>query len=86
MKEEIRQINEENVRQINERMENIHVTINQKVDQNNEERKLEIAETNERLEKTNETVIQVREELQNKINNIQNENKTMVEGIQQEMS
>ena len=84
MKEEILQINEENLRQINERIENIHVTINQKVDKNNEERKQEIAETNEKLEKTNETVMQVREEIQNKINDIQNENKTMVEGLQQE--
>ena len=35
--------------------------------------------TNEKLEKTNETVAQVREEIQNKINNIKYENKTMVE-------
>ena len=59
MKEDILQIHEENVRQINEKIEKMHVTINQKVDQNNEERKLEIAETNEKLEKTNETVIPV---------------------------
>ena len=51
MKEEIRQINEENLRRINERIENVHVTINQKVDKNNEERKQEIAERNEKLEK-----------------------------------
>ena len=60
------------------------MTINQKVDKNNEERKQEIAETNEKLEKTNETVVQVCEEIQNKINNVKNENKTMVEGLQQE--
>ena len=54
------------------------------MDQNNEERKLEIAETNEKLVRTNKTVIQVREELQNKINDIQNESKTVIEEIQQE--
>ena len=36
MKEDILQIHEENLRQINEKIENLHVTINQKVDQNNE--------------------------------------------------
>ena len=45
MKEEFRQINEENLRRINGRIEQVNDTINQKIDKIDEERKQAVSYT-----------------------------------------
>ena len=84
MKEEIRQINDENLRRINGRIEQVNETINQKVDKNDEERKQEIAKTNERLEQVNETLERDRVDLGAKINHVKEGNRVQMAVIQKE--
>ena len=70
MKNEFRQINEENLKQINERIENVNEAITQKIDECNEERKREIAWTNEKVEGTKETIGQDRIDFDTKIGQV----------------
>ena len=81
MKEEFQQINEENLKQINERIENVNEAISQKIDECNEERKQEIAETNEKLERTKETIVQVRIDLDTKIGQVEESSHAQMQSI-----
>lgn len=95
LKQQIENINEsinekienpnENLRQtINEKIEQVNEIISQKVDRHNEAVKQQIAETNERLDQTNEALLQLREDILTQIKNVEDNNKIRIAVLQQE--
>ena len=59
-------------------------TLKQQLEEYREEIKQKITKTNEKIEWTNDTLIQFREETINQINNVEDNTKVRVEILQQE--
>ena len=66
---------------INERVANVNETLNKRVDNNEAEVRQQITETKVGLEKTDETIIQLRVEVEARINQIENNNDTRVKAV-----
>ena len=75
---------ENKIESINEKKEHSNETISRKVDRLNEAVKQQIAETNERLDRTNEALLQFREDIITQINNVEDNNRIRIEVVQQE--
>ena len=82
MRDTVNRQNEELGQTVNKKIEEANKTINQKIDKNDGERRQEIAETNRRLEGIDAVVTLNRAELEAKIDQVGDENRTQVEQLQ----